>query len=91
MLRPGAKVEPVAYFVEAERIGQRLAVAKRSSRVVGLKRLVENPSADEDSKDSVILRDAYQHREDDYMDESFEELAVIHRANAGDKAQNGGG
>ena len=91
MLRTAAEVQPVAHFVQTERIGQRVAVTQCSCRVVGLKGLVENPCADEDSEDPVILRNAYQHGEDDHVDEALEELAVVHCAHARNEAEDGGG
>src|ERR1019366_7346941 len=91
LLSTGAEVQPVAYFVQAKRIGQRLPIPKSPGRVVSLKGLIEDPRADEDSEDPVVLRNAYQYGEDDHMDEALEELAVVHCAHARDQAQDGGG
>jgi hypothetical protein len=52
-----------------------------------LERLVQNPGTDEDSKDRIVVGDRNQDSENDNVDQSFEELAVVHGADAGNKAQ----
>ena len=84
------EVEPVAYFVQTEWIGKRLAVAPRDCGVIGLKGLVQNPCADEDAEDTVVIGNADENCEDHDVNQALEELAVVHGADAGDDAQNRG-
>jgi hypothetical protein len=79
---PRAEIQPVAHLIQSQGIGRRLAFAQSLGGVECLKRLVEAPGADEDAEDPVVLRDAYQHGKDDNMDESLEELPVVHGADS---------
>ena len=85
-----AQVEPVAHLVQAQRIGQRRPVAPRDCRVVGLKRLVKDPRGNEEAEDPVVIGKIHQHREDHYVDQPFEKLAVVHGAHAGYQSQHRG-
>ncbi len=85
-----AQVEPVAHIVQSERIGHRLAIAQSLGGVEGLERLVDDPGGDEDAEDPRNVAHADQHGEDHDMDQPFEELAVVHGADAGDEAENPG-
>jgi hypothetical protein len=58
--------------------------------VIGLEGLVQNPCADEDAEDAVVIGDADEHCEDDDVNQALEELAVVHGADPGDDTQNRG-
>ena len=77
-------------LIKPQRIGERFSVAARSGGVIGIEDLINDPRRDENAEDANNVRHANQECEDDYMDESLEELPVVHCADAGDEAQDGG-
>ena len=86
----GSNIQPVAYFIQTERIGKRLSIAPRNRGVIGLEGLVKNPCGNKDAEDAVVVGDADQYREDYDVEQTLEELAVVHGADAGDKSQDCG-
>src|SRR6266567_437209 len=84
------EVQPVPYFVQPQRIGKGRTIPARLGRVKRLKRLVQDPRRNKQSKNRVVLSDADQHREDHHVDQSLEELSVVHRAHAGNQPQQRG-
>ncbi len=89
--RPGfAEAEALAEIVEAEGVGQGGAVATGAGGVVGLDDLVEDPAGDEEAEDAVFVGQRDEDREDDQVNDALGVLAVVHRADAGDEAEQGG-
>ena len=87
--RPTARDKPTAQLVQSERVGQRIAVAPCPRRVIRVEHLVEDPPHHEDAEDAKDVRRAHQHREDRQVHQALDELAVVHRAHAGNHAQHG--
>ena len=85
-----AEAETFAEIVEAEGIGERGAVAAGAGGVVGLDDLIADPAGDEEAEDAVLVGEADEDGEDDEVDDAFGVLAVVHGADAGDEAEQGG-
>jgi hypothetical protein len=58
--------------------------------VVRLDDLIADPAGDEEAEDAVLVGEGYEDGEDDEVDDAFGVLAVVHGADAGDKAEQGG-
>ncbi len=85
-----AEAEALAEVVETEWVRERSAVAAGTSGVVRLDDLIEDPTGDEEAKDTVFVGEADEDGEDDEMDDAFGVLAVVHGADAGDEAEQSG-
>jgi hypothetical protein len=58
--------------------------------VVCLDDLIADPAGDEEAKDAVLICQADEDGEDNEVDDALGILAVIHGADAGDEAEEGG-
>ena len=57
---------------------------------MGLDNLVADPSGDEETEDAVLVGEGDEDGEDDEMHDAFGVLTVVHCADAGDEAEQGG-
>ena len=85
-----AEAEAFAKIVEAERIGERRAIAAGLGSVVSFDDLIADPTGDEEAEDAVLVGEGDEDGEDDEVDDAFGVLAVVHGADAGDEAEEGG-
>ena len=82
--------QPGPQIVEAEWIGQGQSVAPRFGRLGGVKDLVKDPGGDQQAEDKALVGEADEHREDEHVGQRLDELAVVHGAYPGNKAQQAG-
>ena len=88
---PGfAEAEAFAEIIEAEGVGEGGAIAAGVGGVVGLDDLIADPAGDEEAEDAVFVGERDEDGEDDEVDDAFGVLAVVHGADAGDEAEQGG-
>jgi hypothetical protein len=85
-----AEAEAFAEVVEAKGVGERCAVTAGFRGVVRLDDLVADPAGDEEAEDAVLVGERDEDSEDDEVDDAFGILAVVHGADAGDEAEQGG-
>ena len=52
--------------------------------------LIADPAGDEEAEDAVFVGELDEDGEDDEVDDAFGVLAVVHGADAGDEAEQGG-
>ena len=76
-------------IIQPKRIGKRQAITPRPGCLVGVENLVKHPGHDEKPDESRAMREADQHGEDQDVSESFDELPVVHRADAGNVSPAG--
>ncbi len=88
---PGsAEAETFAEIIQAKGVGKGGAIAASLGGMVSLDDLIEHPAGDEEAEDTIVVGEAYEDGEDDEMDDALGILAVIHGADAGDEAEEGG-
>jgi hypothetical protein len=80
--------EPLTKLVQAKRIRERHAIEPRLSCLVRIEDLVKDPRGDKNAEQRMLIRNSDQYHEDQYMDQRFDELAVVHGAHSGNKSEN---
>src|SRR6185437_9740823 len=89
MVRRSSQSETAQQRIETEMIRERLAEHSRLSRGVGVEDHVEEPRWNQPAKPVGSVRQVAKDRENEDVNESFGELAVIKRSHSGNKAEHG--
>ncbi len=79
--------QDVADVVQAEGVGKRGSGEAGAGSVIGVDSLVDDPAEGEELEDAA---DAGEDGEDDEVNDAFGILAVVHGADAGNEAEQGG-